>query len=400
MMAIKQKRGPRRTAGIALALITVAAFFGFSDRTAARDLTSAKARAGYSVAVIRTTDIGVPRGLLQLPDGSLLIADMGGWVKNTGRILRLAGPDFTGKPTVLFSRVDRPHGIAIGPDKMVYVGEPGRVFRFDPTSSAPTKQYVIGATGATGAAAAMPLRKTHLHPLAQILFLSDGSLLVNFGSDSNNCATDSKRGTCRAATGSSAVGVVRRYRFDKPGGKVASWTVMASGLRNSMAMTQHSSGTILQVENSRDAIDEADPALSDEKLPHDELNELVTGKSYGWPYCYDNQVNSPEFRKYACKSTTSPLRLLPAHSAPLGMTYWKGKLVVSYHGYRDTGHRLVAFPIDAAGRPSGTSTEILGGWEETDTLAPGGPVGVIGAQDGSLLVVDDRNGTLLRVTSK
>ena len=259
---------------------------------------------------------------------------------------------------------------------------------------------MIGAVGATGAAAAMPIRKTHLHPLAQILFLADGSLLVNFGSDSNNCATDSKRATCRAATGSDAVSVVRRYRFDRPGGKVVSWSLMASGLRNSMAMVQHGSGTVLQVENSRDAIDEADPKLSDERLPHDELNELVAGRSYGWPYCYDNQVNSPEFTKYACKSTTSPLRLLPAHSAPLGMTYWKGKLVISYHGYRDTGHRLVAFPTDAAGRPSGPSTEILGGWAETDSLAPGGPVGVIAAQDGSLLVVDDRNGTLLQVTTR
>jgi glucose/arabinose dehydrogenase len=300
---------------------------------------------------------------------------------------------------VLFTKVDRPHGIVIGPDKKVYVGEPGRVFRFDPSSTKPTREYVIGATGVTGAAAAMPIRKTHLHPLNQLLFLADGSLLVNFGSDSNNCAVDSKRGTCRAVTGSDAVGVVRRYRFDKPGGKVVSWSVMASGLRNSMAMAQHPSGTILQVENSRDAIDEADPKLSDELLPHDELNELVNGKQYGWPYCYDNQVNSPEFRKYACKSTSRPLVLLPAHSAPLGMTYWKGRLIVSYHGYRDTGHRLVSFPIDGSGRPSGPSTEILGEWAETDDLAPGGPVGVIGAQDGSLLVTDDRNGTLLRVTA-
>ncbi len=362
--------------------------------------TAAVARPGYSMSLVRNTGIGVPRGLAQLSDGSLLVADMGGWEPKTGRVLRLKGPDFTGTPTILFTGVDRPHGIVVGPDKLVYVGEPGRVFRFDPTLVTPTRQYVIGATGSLGAAAGMPIRKTHLHPLAQILFLADGSLLVNLGSDSNNCAADSKRGMCRATTGSSAVGVVRRYRFDKPGGKVVSWSVMASGLRNSMAIVQAASGAVLQVENSRDAIDEADAKLSDERLPHDELNELVSGGSYGWPYCYDNQINSPEFRKYACTSTRKPLALLPAHSAPLGMTYWKGRLVISYHGYRDTGHRLVAFPIDAAGRPSGASTEILGGWAETDDRAPGGPVGVIPAQDGSLLVVDDRNGALLRVTAK
>ncbi len=366
----------------------------------AADLTAAVARSGYSMSVLRHNGIGVPRGLAQLSDGTVLIADMGGWERNTGRILRLKGPDFTGTPTVLFKGIDRPHGIVVGADKQVYVGEPGRVFRFDPSASVPKKQYVIGAVGAIGPASAMPIRKTHLHPLAQILFLADGSLLVNFGSDSNNCAVDAKRGTCRATTGSDAVAVVRRYRFDKPGGKVVSSSVMATGLRNSMAMAQHASGTVLQVENSRDAIDEADPKLSDERLPHDELNELVTGGSYGWPYCYDNQLNSPEFKKYACRLTRKPLVLLPAHSAPLGMTYWNGRLVVSYHGYRDTGHRVVSFPVDASGRPSGPSAEVLGGWGETDDFAPGGPVGVIAAQDGSLLVADDRNGTLLRVTAK
>ncbi len=388
------------TKAIICGVASISGFIVPTGPSTAVDLTAAVARSGYSMNVLRKSGIGVPRGLAQLADGSLLVADMGGWEPKTGRILRLKGPDFSSTPVVVFKGIDRPHGIVVGPDKRVYVGEPGRVFRFDPTAVTPVKQYVIGAAGASGVAAAMPIRKTHLHPLAQIMFLADGSMLVNFGSDSNNCAVDSKRGTCRSAVGTNAVAVVRRYRFDKPGGKVVSWSVMASGLRNSMAMVQHTSGTVLQVENSRDAIDEADPKLSDERLPHDELNELVAGASFGWPYCYDNQLNSPEFKKYACRSTRKPLVLLPAHSAPLGMTYWKDRLVVSYHGYRDTGHRVVSFPVDAAGRPSGPSTEILGGWGETDDFAPGGPVGVIPAQDGSLLVADDRNGTLLRVTAK
>ncbi len=358
--------------------------------------TAAVAGAGYEVTVVRSKGLGAPRNLVQLDDQSLLIADFGGWEQSQGRILRVPAGG-TGQPVVLFSNLDRPNAIVIGPDRKVYVGEVGRIFRFDPSSAKPTKEYVIGKAGAKGAAAALPIRKPHLHPLVQMLFLKDGSLLVNVGSDTNNCAGGSKSGTCAVATGPRAVGAVRRYVFDKVGGTVTSMTVMATGLRNSMGFAQHKSGTMLQIENSRDAINEADPKLDDETLPHDELNELATGKNYGWPYCFDNQVNSPEFKKYACKQSVAPVTLLPAHSAPLGMTYWDDRLVITYHGYRDTGHRVVSFAVDAKGKPVGSPTVVLGGWAETDDFAPGGPVGVIVTKDGGLLIVDDRNGTLLKV---
>jgi glucose/arabinose dehydrogenase len=381
--------------GIAVAVVHPAVAQGTTTGTSAAG-TAATAGAGYTVEVVRRTGLGAPRNLVQLADGSLLIVDFGGWTKNKGRVLRVPSAG-TGKPVTLFSGLDRPNAIVLGPDQQVYVGEVGRVFRFDPKATKPTKDYVIGKSRSTGVTAALPIRNPHLHPLVQMLFLKDGSLLVNLGSDTNNCAGDSKSGSCAAATGSKAVGVVRRYVFDKTGGRIVSMTVMATGLRNSMGFAQHKSGTMLQVENSRDAINEADPKLDDETLPHDELNELVTGRNYGWPYCYDNQVNSPEFKKYACKQTTAPLALLPAHSAPLGMTYWDDRLVLTYHGYRDSGHRVVSFAIDSKGKPVGSSTVVLGGWAETDDFAPGGPVGVIVSNDNDLLVVDDRNGTLLKV---
>jgi glucose/arabinose dehydrogenase len=163
-------------------------------------------------------------------------------------------------------------------------------------------------------------------------------------------------------------------------------------------LSVHHSGTVLQGENSRDFIDDADPALSDQELPHDELNVIVKGKNYGWPYCYDNRRNSPEFRAFPCADTVAPVRLLPAHSAPLGMVYWGDRLIVGYHGYRDTGHRLVSFPIDARGVPNGPSIELIGDWAEKDAQLAGGPVGVAPAPDGSLWLTDDRNNVVLRLS--
>lgn len=168
-----------------------------------------------------------------------------------------------------------------------------------------------------------------------------------------------------------------------------------------MALAVHPSGLILQGENSRDAINAADPKLDDATLPHDELNVLARGAHYGWPYCYDNQVNAPEFPRFDCAHTQKPRVLLPAHAAPLGMTYWltgpqayRGWLVVGYHGYRPTGHRLVAFPVDARGIPSNRPIELIQNW-----VLPGGklgaPVDVKPGPNGTLLITDDRNGMLL-----
>jgi glucose/arabinose dehydrogenase len=57
---------------------------------------------------------------------------------------------------------------------------------------------------------------------------------------------------------------------------------------------------------------------------HTTLNLLQAGKHYGWPYCYDMQVAAPEYPPYDCRQTTAPYRLLPAHAAPLGLTWWLG----------------------------------------------------------------------------
>lgn len=338
-----------------------------------------------------------PRAALETPQG-LFILDFGGWVKGRGK-LYLASPSPGAARTVVLTGLDRPHGMAVGPDGWVYVGEVTKIFRFDPKNPRATKQTV----------ATLPSRPgTWKHPLTQFAFGTDGALFVNHGSRTDNCAND-KRSMCAEAEGSASrlpAGIVLRGAFGS--GKVSGpLKKYAVGLRNSMGIAVHSSGTILQAENSRDAIDLADPKLSDEALPHDELNVLIPNGNYGWPYCFDAQRNSPEFRTYPCKTkTVAPTILLPAHSAPLGLAYWKrpGKpevAVVALHGYRDTGHRLVTYNVDAKGIPSGAATELVT-WAGEDGAADEipGPVGISVTADGGLLVADDRRGMIVKVTSQ
>ena len=352
-----------------------------------------------------------PRGLLATSDTRIFVTEFS-WTKGQGHLSRL-DRDSLGRwrRAVVFSGLDRPFGLALGPDAKAYVGVAGAVFRFDPTVDKPTREDVIGGRSSTPR---LPARG--LHPLTQLLFTQDRSLLVGLGSDTNNCEKAKGRSACPSAAGRDAVAVVRRYSLTWPEGRVGPWTLVARGLRNSMGLAEHRSGTLVQVENGRDDITAADPKLDDETLPHDELNVLdrATINDYGWPHCYDNAVASPEFRSFACATTTRPWRLLPAHSAPLGLTYWTGpnapasfagRLLLSLHGYRDTGHRLIAFDVDAQGRPIGEPVTLIDDWGEKELPGGesqnlGGPVGVFPMPDGSLLVADDRNNIIVSLRAR
>ncbi len=346
-----------------------------------------------------------PRTVTPLADGSLIVVDMGGWVPRRGSLWRLTldASTRTYVKRKVLERLDRPHGAAVGPDGLLYIGELSRVFRFNPDAADPvgTVETVVAELPTEGR-----------HPLTAIAFDKQGYLYVNRGSASDNC--EASKGfrpangrLCPEAEGHSARGVIRRYALTGPNRTATRWSNYAVGLRNSMAMAIHpESGLFVQGENSRDSINRADKSLDDRTLPHEELNIITPWQDYGWPYCYDNNKASPEFKGFDCSRMRKPALLLPAHVAPLGMAYYtggmfpdwyKGKLLMTWHGYREFGQKLVAIPTDAVGKPVGEPLEIINGWYRKGTQPLGSPVGVGVGKDGSIFVAEDKNGTVLRV---
>jgi glucose/arabinose dehydrogenase len=337
-----------------------------------------------------------PRGLLPLADGRILVAEMIGWGSPNGRVTALV-PDGTGRyaKQILVKKLAQPHGLALGPDGKVYIGVTAGVKRFDLADPAGTLVDVIG-----GKAAVAGPPGTGRHPLESLLFTQAGTLLVNVGSASNNCETadgglPQPDRACPETEGEQAHGLVREYSFDWKTGQATGWSVFASGLRNSMGLAQYpASGLILQAENARDNIDDVMPGLAnDEDLPPDELNVLVKGAHYGWPYCYGANLPSPEYPKWDCAKSTAPLVELPAHAAPLGIAYWNGGLAVGFHGYRAHGHSMVWYPIDAEGKPRSGPLDLIFHWENPD----GAPVDLRTGPDGALYISEDHNGTVLRL---
>jgi len=368
-----------------------------------------KTAPGFCLGLV-ADKLKAPRGLATLPNGDLVVADMGSWGAQQGRIwlLRRTGNGHGEgyAKTMLFDRLDRPNGVARGPDGKVYIGMPGRVLRFAPGDAKPALADVIG--GASGVAP-LPSRGRHLLPA--LLFDARGDMIVSVGSATDHCenleGAMPPGAVCAERSGNDALGVIRKYTMAWPAGKAGGWTVLAGGLRNSMAMAIDArSGQLWQADNGRDNMQAAMPSLkNDDELPHDELNLVAPGADYGWPYCYDDNLASPEYPKADCRTYRAPSRLLPAHAAPLGMAFYtaaqfpaafRNSLIVTYHGYRKHGHRVVALLDAGKAGPMGQSVTLVEGARGAEG-GIGAPVAVGVGADGDVYLSDDHGGIVARL---
>lgn len=118
-----------RLSGLAVLLaathVWAAADAGYttSGRCGGLPQLNVKTAAGFCLG-LAASGLGMPRGVLPLANGEILVTDMGGWGKGKGRLLLLNRRDGTYQHTVLLEGW-------IGrmpcnwPDGMVYLGEAG-----------------------------------------------------------------------------------------------------------------------------------------------------------------------------------------------------------------------------------------------------------------------------------
>ncbi|MBB4081526.1 PQQ-dependent sugar dehydrogenase [Brevundimonas lenta] len=388
-----------------------------------RPATQVRMAEGYCLGRVwqRTGDEGprMPRGLLELTNGDWLVTDLGGWEAGRGALWRLSlQPDGAVRWTRLMDRLSMPHTIAKGPDGRVYLAEMSRIIAFDPARPDRAVAVVEG----------LPDNRLHenRHPLSSFVFDGDGALLVNVGAPSDRCL-DAREAPRRDARGrcveEAEQGMVRRYAPAGNGRWSAEWRPYATGLRNSVAMVRHPAGAIFQAENSVD--------LNEPGRPYDEINRLQSGRHYGWPYCTDMRTPMPGWTaaEARCDQRTAPVSLLPPHAAPLAMLYYdgamfpelRGRLLMSWHGYRRAAGRVVALETDWSGAPL-TATRALyaiyprgalaypadapapqgkvltPGWSAQAGRHPqGSPAGLAVARDGSIWIADDRAAAILRI---
>lgn len=418
-------------------------------------------KSGYCVSLIKqlTDPTFQPRVILEIPGkpGEFLVSDFAGWSANAGKIWYLKpGNDFSKvRLDPIISNLSIVHQLAVGPENLIYFSEDSRIRAF-PISEITGSKPIAPAKIFTVLDNLPPLMrgktKNSMHPIKHFIFDRRNNLIVNIGAYTDHC-TGFLGQTCDEADitfgkGSSDVknhgAVLRLYRYF---GSVAKgwekdYRVIASGLRNSMGLMFTPNGDLLQTENSRDFNESFRPTEELNLIPKEVIDGNEKPKHYGWPYCYDYDQTSDEWANgpFNCNPMQNsnyqpPFLLLPPHGSPLGLIQYTGnmfpelkdRLIISLHGYRSPGHRLISVPT-AAGNPlkpsgrgyyldddlgggtaslrrsfpstpsSGEFDYIIHGWYEAPKYRPkGAPVAITQASDGSIYIADDKNHSILRL---
>ena len=146
-----------------------------------------------------------------------------------------------------------------------------------------------------------------------------------------------------------------------------------------------------------------------EDMPKDELNHVTkVGQDFGYPYCHSGIMTDPQFGwGKSCDDYVKPALLLGPHAAPLGMRFYTGKMFpkkyrnaifLTRHGPWNRTQKyadVVAIFVDSKGHAR--MEPFLTGLVENNTYLSR-IADVMVMKDGSLLLSDDHNGAIYRVT--
>ena len=336
---------------------------------------------GFKVSLY-ASHFTVPRWLTVAPNGDIFVADTG-----AREVVILRDPQNTGAPTdreVFAKTAGQPFGIAFH-DDYVYVGNTTSLVRY---------HYDPKTSKRTGEAEKLMSMPGGGHSTRTVVVAPDGKhLFVSVGSGSN---IDTGEEPIRAA--------ITICDLD---GKNA--RLYAEGLRNGVGLAVNpTTGALWTSVNERDELGD--------NLPPDYLTSVKDGGFYGWPYSYIGSNVDPRVKPQKpdlVARAIIPDVLLGAHVAPLQFAFYTGKqFPEKYHGgaflaehgswnrAARSGYQIV-FVGFKDGKANADPVPFLTGFVPDPMKADvnGRPVGVAVAPDGSLLVSDDGNGVIYRITA-
>jgi glucose/arabinose dehydrogenase len=347
-----------------------------------------------------------PRLLKVAPNGDIFVAETG-----SGRIRVLRAADGASSPSMneIFARgLSEPFGIAFFPGgdnpQWIYVANTDSIVRF---------AYRAGDLKASGPPETLASLPAGGHSTRNIVFTKDDRrMLVSVGSGSNvGEGIGAPPGGVAAWSEKRPLGAAWSYEqgraavlsFD-PDGKNPK--LFATGIRNCVGLAiSPADGTPWCATNERDG-------LGDDLVP-DYVTRVKEGAFYGWPWFYIGANEDPRLagaRPDLKDKVTIPDVLLQPHSAPLGLIFYdgtsfpadyRGDAFVASHGSwnrsQRTGYKVIRVR-QKDGVPTGEYEDFITGFVLNDRDVWGRPVGVAVAHDGALLISEDGNGTIWRVS--
>jgi len=360
------------------------------------------------------TGLGGPRRMLLAPNGDIFVTEI-----YAGRVAVLhPSPDGSRAAShdVYASGLKQPFGLAFYPDaahpQWLYVAETNRVVRY---------RYQRGDVKSRGEPqVVIPQLPSGVgHFTRDIAFSPDGKqLFVSVGSGSNVADTMSKKSPQAIQAWESVHGLGAAWDQETDRATVlvfdavmpAMPVIYAAGIRNCVGLTvQPANGSLWCTTNERDA-------LGDDLVP-DYSTRVARGAFYGWPWYYIGSHEDPRLkgdRPDLAGKVSVPDVLYQSHSAALGMTFYVagsgksafpqtyvGDAFVALHGSWNrslrTGYKLVRVHMKN-GEPTGEYEDFLTGFIVNDASVWGRPVATVQLADGSLLLSEDGNNVIYRIS--
>lgn len=340
---------------------------------------------GFSVSIF-ASGLQNPRMMAVRDDGTVYVTR-----HEQGDVVMLKDTTGDGRANVFQTVARRPqmHGIAISGDRMylvtvkdVYVAD----IREDGTLGE-LRQIVDD------------LPDGGQHSKRSIAVGPDGMLYITIGSTCNACveSNDEHAALLRVS----------------PDGK--SRIIYASGLRNMLGFAWHpATGELWGMDQGMDWLGN--------QYQSEELNHIQHGKQYGWPYIFDDGNFNPQDNPPGATTleqwrdiSTPPVLGYTAHASPMQMLFYTGNAFPqeyqgdafvamrgSWNRQPPSGYEVVRIRFEN-GKPAGFEPFLTGflvqsGEQQFGYL--GRPVGLAQLPDGLLLVGDDSNGMIYRVTHR
>ncbi|MBC5775516.1 sorbosone dehydrogenase family protein [Pontibacter sp. KCTC 32443] len=318
------------------------------------------------------------RSMAMSPSGVLFVG-----TRSSDKVFAIVDKDKDGKADetiVVASGLKAPNGVALK-DGDLYVAEISRIIKFPDIEqnmrNKPKYEVVYDK-----------YPSDEHHGWKYIAFGPDGKLYVPVGAPCNVCKEENQ-----------VYSTITRLNADGTG-----MEIFAEGVRNTVGFTWHPQTKELWfTDNGRDMLGD--------NTPPDELNRATKkGQHFGFPYCHAGEIADPEFGKdRKCDEFVKPVQKLGPHVASLGLKFYTGdmfpeqyknQILIAEHGSwnrsEPLGYRLMQVTLDEKGNAA-SYKPFAEGWLQNGK-AWGRPVDVLVMPDGAILVSDDTNNAIYRIS--
>ena len=250
---------------------------------------------GFEIDVF-ASDLTNPRMLAVAEDGTVYVTE-----RSAGDVVMLRDSDGDGQSDQRQVVANRPdmHGIAIDGDTM-YLVTVNDIYRttIQDNGTLSSLEHIVN-----------DLPEGGQHPNRTIVVGPDGKLYVSVGSTCNACGETSPENATILQV--------------EPDGSYR--TIFASGLRNTIGFGfEPETGELYGMDHGIDWLGDNEQ--------YEELNHIVKGNRYGWPYIYDDSKFNPQDEppgdismvEWAMQSV-EPVGFYTPHAAPMQMTFYTGE---------------------------------------------------------------------------